>query len=158
MLNLVIVGQCDGGKSTMGGHLLYLLGSVDEKAIKKFEKEASEVGRASFKYAWVLDKLKAERERGISINANYWKLQSVIRSYCLIDAPGHRDYIKNMLTGTAQAEVAILVIDAGIDGFKTGFAPDGMTRTHALLLQTMGVKQLVVAINKMDDTPKAKMS
>merc|ERR1712113_1105247 len=122
------------------------------RTIAKFEKEAAELGKASFKYAWVLDKLKAERERGITIDIALWKFSSEKRIFTIIDAPGHRDFIKNMITGTSQADAAILMIASDVGGFEAGFSKDGQTREHALLAQTMGVKQMIVAINKMEDS------
>ena len=151
-INLVVIGHVDSGKSTSTGHLIYKCGGIDERTIAKFEKEAAETGKASFKYAWVLDKLKAERERGITIDIALWKFQSDKRIFTIIDAPGHRDFIKNMITGTSQADAAVLMIASDVGGFEAGFSKDGQTREHALLAQTMGVKQMVVAINKMDDT------
>merc|ERR1711929_50080 len=109
-------------------------------------------GKGSFKYAWVLDKLKAERERGITIDIALWKFQTENYYVTIIDAPGHRDFIKNMITGTSQADCAILIIAAGTGEFEAGISKDGQTREHALLAYTLGVKQLIVAINKMDTT------
>jgi elongation factor 1-alpha len=151
-LNLVVIGHVDSGKSTSTGHLIYKCGGIDERTIAKFEKEANEMGKGSFKYAWVLDKLKAERERGITIDIALWKFQSDKRIFTIIDAPGHRDFIKNMITGTSQADAAVLMIASDVGGFEAGFSKDGQTREHALLAQTMGVRQMIVAINKMDDT------
>ncbi|KAH0358351.1 translation elongation factor 1-alpha, partial [Aureobasidium melanogenum] len=117
-----------------------------------FEKEAAELGKGSFKYAWVLDKLKSERERGITIDIALWKFETPKYMVTVIDAPGHRDFIKNMITGTSQADCAILIIAAGTGEFEAGISKDGQTREHALLAYTLGVKQLIVAINKMDTT------
>ena len=150
-INLVVIGHVDSGKSTSTGHLIYKCGGIDKRTIEKFEKEAAEMGKGSFKYAWVLDKLKAERERGITIDIALWKFETAKQVYTIIDAPGHRDFIKNMITGTSQADVAILIIAAGQGEFEAGISKDGQTREHALLAFTMGVKQMVVAINKMDD-------
>jgi elongation factor 1-alpha len=108
------------------------------------------MGKGSFKYAWVLDKLKAERERGITIDIALWKFETEKYMITVIDAPGHRDFIKNMITGTSQADCAILIIAAGTGEFEAGISKDGQTREHALLAVTLGVKQLIVAINKMD--------
>jgi len=151
-INLVVIGHVDSGKSTSTGHLIYKCGGIDERTIAKFEKEAAELGKSSFKYAWVLDKLKAERERGITIDIALWKFSSAKRIFTIIDAPGHRDFIKNMITGTSQADAAILMIASDVGGFEAGFSKDGQTREHALLAQTMGVKQMIVAVNKMDDS------
>merc|ERR1711959_873892 len=151
-INLVVIGHVDSGKSTSTGHLIYKCGGIDERTIEKFEKEAEEMGKGTFKYAWVLDKLKAERERGIAIDIALWKFQSDSRIFTIIDAPGHRDFIKNMITGTSQADAAVLMIASDVGGFEAGFSKDGQTREHALLAQTMGVKQMVVCCNKMDDT------
>jgi len=151
-INIVVIGHVDSGKSTTTGHLIYKCGGIDKRTIEKFEKEAAELGKGSFKYAWVLDKLKAERERGITIDIALWKFETEEYNVTVIDAPGHRDFIKNMITGTSQADCAILIIAAGTGEFEAGISKDGQTREHALLAYTLGVKQLIVAINKMDTT------
>ena len=150
-VNLVVIGHVDSGKSTSTGHLIYKCGGIDKRTIEKFEKEAEEMGKGSFKYAWVLDKLKAERERGITIDIALWKFVTAKSDFTIIDAPGHRDFIKNMITGTSQADVAILIISSPKGEFEAGISKDGQTREHALLAFTMGVKQMIVAINKMDE-------
>jgi elongation factor 1-alpha len=150
-INIVVIGHVDAGKSTTTGHLIYKCGGIDKRTIEKFEKESKDMGKASFKYAWVLDKLKAERERGITIDIALWKFETPKYYITIIDAPGHRDFIKNMITGTSQADCAVLVIASGTGEFEAGIAKNGQTREHALLAYTLGVKQMIVAINKMDD-------
>merc|ERR1712072_1053729 len=127
-INIVVIGHVDSGKSTSTGHLIYKCGGIDKRVIEKFEKEAAEMGKGSFKYALVLDKLKAERERGITIDIALWKFESAKYYFTIIVAPGHRDFIKNMITGTSQADVGILVIDSTVGGFEAGIAANGQTR------------------------------
>ncbi|XP_072890616.1 elongation factor 1-alpha 1-like [Hemitrygon akajei] len=151
-INIVVIGHVDSGKSTTTGHLIYKCGGIDKRTIEKFEKEAAEMGKGSFKYAWVLDKLKAERERGITIDISLWKFETSKYYITIIDAPGHRDFIKNMITGTSQADCAVLIVAAGVGEFEAGISKNGQTREHALLAYTLGVKQLIIGINKMDST------
>jgi len=150
-INVVVIGHVDSGKSTTTGHLIYKCGGIDKRTIEKYEKEAAELGKGSFKYAWVMDKLKAERERGITIDISLWKFETAKVYFTIIDAPGHRDFIKNMITGTSQADCAMLMIASGVGEFEAGYAKTGQTREHALLAFTLGVKQIIVCINKMDD-------
>jgi elongation factor 1-alpha len=151
-INIVVIGHVDSGKSTSTGHMIYKCGGIDKRTIEKFEKEAAEMGKGSFKYAWVLDKLKAERERGITIDIALWKFETTKFYVTIIDAPGHRDFIKNMITGTSQADCAVLIVAAGVGEFEAGISSNGQTREHALLAYTLGVKQMIVAINKIDST------
>merc|ERR1711862_863094 len=151
-VNIVVIGHVDSGKSTTTGHLIYQCGGIDKRTIEKFEKESQESGKGSFKYAWVLDKLKAERERGITIDIALWKFETPKYYVTIIDAPGHRDFIKNMITGTSQADCGVLIIASGVGEFEAGISKNGQTREHALLAYTLGVKQLIVGVNKMDST------
>jgi elongation factor 1-alpha len=150
-INLVVIGHVDSGKSTTTGHLIYKCGGIDDRTLKRYEEQAEAIGKGSFKYAWVLDKLKASREGGYTIDISLQQFQTAKRNYTIIDAPGHRDFIKNMITGTSQADVAVLMIAANKGGFEVGFSANGQTREHALLAKTFGISQMIVCINKMDD-------
>merc|ERR1712013_233274 len=151
-INIVVIGHVDSGKSTSTGHMIYKCGGIDKRTIEKFEKEAQEMGKGSFKYAWVLDKLKAERERGITIDIQLMNFTTAKYYVTIIDAPGHRDFIKNMGTGTSQADCAVLIIASSTGEFEAGISKNGQTREHALLAYTLGVKQMIVGINKIDNT------
>merc|ERR1712002_928155 len=151
-INIVVIGHVDSGKSTSTGHMIYKCGGIDKRTIEKFEKEAQEMGKGSFKYAWVLDKLKAEREGGITIDIQLMKFLTKKYDVTIIDAPGHHDFIKNMITGTSQADCAVLIIASSTGEFEAGISKNGQTREHALLAYTLGVKQMIVGINKIDNT------
>jgi elongation factor 1-alpha len=151
-LNLVVIGHVDHGKSTTMGHLLYDIGAVDEKTMEALTAESLKTGMGdTFKYAYVLDRLKEERERGVTIDLAYQKFETKKYYFTLIDCPGHRDFIKNMITGTSQADCAVLIVSAKKGEFEAGIGPGGQTREHAYLAKTLGVNQILVAINKMDD-------
>jgi len=149
-INLVVIGHVDHGKSTMMGHFLYLMGSIDERTIEKYRKEAAEIGRESWAFAWVLDTLREERARGLTIDPTYTKFETDKYYFTLIDCPGHRDFIKNMISGTSQADAAILVVSAKPNEFEAGFSRGGQTREHAILAKILGINNLVVCVNKMD--------
>ena len=151
-LNIVVIGHVDSGKSTTTGHLIFKCGGVDDRTIEKFKKEAAEMGKGSFCYAWVLDKLKSERERGITIDIALMQFETEKYDVTVIDAPGHRDFIKNMLTGTSLADAAVLIVAAGTGEFEAGIAKNGQTKEHCLLAYTLGVKDIIIAVNKMDTT------
>jgi len=149
-LNLVIIGHIDHGKSTMMGALLIKTGAVTDREARELEKIAKEFDRDSWSYAYVFDKLKEERQRGITIDLAFRKFETPNKYFTIIDAPGHRDFVKNMITGASQADAAILVVSGKKGEMEVGIAANGQTREHAYLAQTLGVKQLVVAINKAD--------
>ena len=152
-LNMIITGHIDNGKSTTMGHFLMDLGVVDERTIASHAEESEKTGKGdTFKYAWVMDNIKDERERGITIDLAFQKFETPKYFFTLIDAPGHRDFIKNMITGASEADCAVLVLSAKEGETDTAIAPGGQAREHAFLLKTLGVNQLIVAINKMDDS------
>jgi len=150
-LNLVVIGHIDHGKSTMMGHLLVLSGAVSEREAREIEKIANELDRSSFKYAFFFDSLAEERKRGITIDLTFRKFETPNYYFTIIDAPGHADFVKNMITGASQADAAILVISGKKGEFESGIGDIGQTREHAYLAKTLGVKQLVVCVNKADD-------
>ncbi len=151
-MNLIVTGHVDHGKSTSMGHFLFDLGVVDQRMIEEFAKESEKTGAGdSFKYAWVLDELKDERERGVTIDLAFQRFETQKYDWTLIDAPGHRDFIKNMITGASEADAAVLVVSAKKGEEDVALGPGGQAREHAFLLRTLGVTQLVACINKMDD-------
>jgi elongation factor 1-alpha len=152
-MNLVVVGHVDNGKSTIVGHLLVDMGVIDQRTIDAFAKESEATGKGdTFKYAWVLDSIKDERERGITIDLAFQKFETSKYFYTLIDAPGHRDFIKNMITGASEADAAVLVVSTKPGETEAATDPGGQAREHAFLSRTLGVSQLIVALNKMDDS------
>src|SRR3989344_3421599 len=142
-LNLIFVGHVDHGKSTTVGRLFYDSGIIDEQTMRKLREKAVEVGKVGFEFAFVMDTLKEDRQGGVTIDLNYKKFITDKREVTIIDAPGHRDFVKNMITGSSQADVAFLVVSA-VDGIQA------QTKEHALLTKTLGVGQICVAASKMD--------
>ncbi|MFX1297725.1 MAG: translation elongation factor EF-1 subunit alpha [Promethearchaeota archaeon] len=151
-LNLIIIGHVDHGKSTMMGHLLLKTGSITDREMREMENLAKKLDKTSFKFAFVFDRLKEERERGLTIDLAFRRFDTKRYYFTLIDAPGHRDFVKNMITGSSQADAAILVVSSKTGEFEAGISAGGQTREHAFLSRTLGVSQLIVAINKMDTT------
>ncbi|MFB3048315.1 MAG: translation elongation factor EF-1 subunit alpha [Nitrosopumilaceae archaeon] len=150
-LNMIITGHIDNGKSTTMGHFLMDMGVVDERTIQQHAEESEKTGKGdTFKYAWVMDNIKDERERGITIDLAFQKFETPKYFFTLIDAPGHRDFVKNMITGASEADCAVLVLSAKEGETDTAVAPGGQAREHAFLLKTLGVSQIIIAINKMD--------
>jgi len=158
-LGIVIVGHVDAGKSTTTGRLLFELGGLDDRTLTKLKAEAEAQGKASFAFAFFMDKSKDERARGVTISCTTKEFYTDNYHYTIIDAPGHRDFIKNMISGAAQADVALLMVPANKGGFETSIQKgnhkkgevQGQTRQHARLLHLLGVDQVIVGINKMDD-------
>jgi len=142
-MNLAMIGHIDHGKSTLLGRLLTDTGAIDPHVVEEYRKKAEAMGKATFEFAWVMDSLKDERERGITIDVAHQRFDTNKYYYTIVDCPGHRDFVKNMITGTSQADAAVLVVDAK-DGIKE------QTKEHVFLARTLGVGQLIVAINKMD--------
>jgi len=151
-LNLVVIGHVDHGKSTLVGHLLLKLGALDPKMVKEVEEAAKKAGKETEKYAWFLDRLKEERDRGVTIALTFMKFETPKYYWTIIDAPGHRDFVKNMITGASQADVALLVVSAKTGEFEAGMSREGQTMEHIVLARTMGIDQVIVAVSKMDIT------
>ncbi|HPT38333.1 MAG TPA: GTP-binding protein, partial [Methanothrix sp.] len=144
-LNLAFIGHVDHGKSTTVGRLMFETGAVDAHVIEEYKKEAASKGKATFEFAWVMDSLKEERERGVTIDIAHHRFDTAKFYFTVVDCPGHRDFVKNMITGASQADAAVLIVAV----------PDGVmaqTKEHVFLSRTLGVNQLIVAMNKIDAT------
>ncbi|MHA2497144.1 MAG: GTP-binding protein [Candidatus Hodarchaeales archaeon] len=162
-ISLVVLGHVDHGKSTTLGHFLYELGTIDQRAMEKFESEAEMLKMSSWKWAFVLDSLPEERERGLTEDIAFFPFETPNRRFLLIDAPGHRDFVKNALRGAAQADACILMVSANPGDLKSGLkvgtgdgTPGGQTREHAILASVLGVQEVCIAINKMDTVNYSK--
>lgn len=150
-VNLIFIGHVDAGKSTLGGSILYATGMVDERTMDKYKREAKEAGRETWYLSWALDLTKEERSKGKTVEVGRGFFETEKRRYTLLDAPGHKTFVPNMIAGASQADVGILVISARKGEYETGFEKGGQTREHAILAKTQGVNKLIVVVNKMDD-------
>ncbi|XP_053072330.1 putative elongation factor 1-alpha-like 3 [Acinonyx jubatus] len=149
-INIVVIGHPGSGKSTTAGHLIYKCGGINKRTIEKFGKKAAEVRKGSLKYPWVFDKLKAEHKHGVTIDISLWKFATSNYYVTIIDTPGHRDFIKNTIIDTSQADCAVLIVAAGVGEFEASLSKNGQTPEACLLAYTLGVRQLIVSVNKMD--------
>ena len=156
-LNVVFIGHVDAGKSTIGGQIMFLTGMVDKRTLEKYEREAKEKNRETWYLSWALDTNMEEREKGKTVEVGRAYFETDTKHFTILDAPGHRSFVPNMIGGASQADVAVLVISARRGEFETGFERGGQTREHAMLAKTAGVQHLVVLVNKMDD-PTVKWS
>mmetsp|Transcript_8798 Transcript_8798/g.12250 ORF Transcript_8798/g.12250 Transcript_8798/m.12250 type:complete len:600 (+) Transcript_8798:53-1852(+) len=150
-LNLVFIGHVDAGKSTLSGNMLYLTDHVDKRTIEKYEREAKQRNRESWFLAFIMDTNEEERAKGKTVEVGRAPFTTEAKRYTILDAPGHKNYVPHMISGAAQADVGILVISARRGEFETGFERGGQTREHAMLAKTLGVRHLIVVVNKMDD-------
>jgi len=150
-VNVVFIGHVDAGKSTIGGQIMYLTGMVDKRTLEKYEREAKEKNRETWYLSWALDTNLEEREKGKTVEVGRAFFETDVKHFSILDAPGHKSFVPNMISGAAQADLAVLVISARKGEFETGFEKGGQTREHAMLVKTAGIKYLVVLINKMDD-------
>lgn len=149
---IVVVGHVDAGKSTLVGHLLQKIGLVQERAVQKFEQAAQSIGKSSFGLAWVMDERQDEREHGVTIDAAERHFETARRRYTIVDTPGHRDFIPNMIKGATQANIALLILPATTGEYESAMKDSAQTKEHCFLLKAMGVNHIVLVVNKMDQT------
>lgn len=151
-INVIFCGHVDAGKSTIGGQIMFLTGMVDKRTLEKYEREAKEKNRESWYLSWALDTNLEEREKGKTVEVGRAFFETEKKHFIILDAPGHKGFVPNMIGGASQADIAVLVISARKGEFETGFERGGQTREHAMLVKTAGVKYLTVLVNKMDDS------
>ncbi|CEP60740.1 ribosome dissociation factor GTPase HBS1 LALA0_S01e17876g [Lachancea lanzarotensis] len=149
-LSFVVIGHVDAGKSTLMGRLLYDVGAVDNKLIRKLKRESEMIGKSSFHLAWVMDQTAEERNRGVTVDICTSDFETNASTFTIVDAPGHRDFVPNAIAGVSQVDVAVLSIDCSTDAFESGFNLDGQTKEHTILARSLGVRHIIVAMNKMD--------
>ncbi|TWW81542.1 Eukaryotic peptide chain release factor GTP-binding subunit ERF3A [Takifugu flavidus] len=150
-VNVVFIGHVDAGKSTIGGQIMYLTGMVEKRTLEKYEREAKEKNRETWYLSWALDTNQEERDKGKTVEVGRAYFETEKKHFTILDAPGHKSFVPNMIGGASQADLAVLVISARKGEFETGFEKGGQTREHAMLAKTAGVKHLIVLVNKMDD-------
>lgn len=149
--NIVFIGHVDAGKSTTCGNILYLTGYVDDRMIEKYQREAKEKNRDSWFLAYIMDTSEEEKAKGKTVEVGRAQFTTENKRFTILDAPGHKSYVPNMISGASQADIGVLIISARKGEFETGFEKGGQTSEHAILAKTLGVDKLIIAVNKMDD-------
>lgn len=150
-INIVFIGHVDAGKSTCSGQIMFLMGMVDERTIAKYKQESANLNRSSWFLAYIMDTIEEERAKGKTVEVGRAHFETEKKRYTILDAPGHKNYVPNMIMGVSQADVGVLIISARKGEFEAGFDRSGQTREHAILAKTLGVRRIIIAVNKMDD-------